>query len=150
MPHANVKDKTKEHLIEELKRLRQQVTGLEKSETESRERYRKLIQQSVEAVYMFDPETGRVLEANNAFLDFLGYTEKEASTLSVYDFVVDRRENIEAYIYHILMSGATTIGERVWRHKDKTLMDVQVTANKIFHEGKDICFAIARDITGQK
>ena len=118
--------------------------------SESRERYRKLIHQSVEAIYMFDPETGRVLEANNAFLDFLGYTKEEASTLSVYDFVVDRRENIDAYVYHVLMSGATTIGERVWRRKDKTLIDVQVTANKIFHEGKDICFAIARDITGQK
>jgi PAS domain S-box-containing protein len=117
---------------------------------ESQELYQKLIQQSVEAVYMFDPETGRILEANNAFLDFLGYTKEELSTLSVYDFVVDQRENINAYVYQILMSGATTIGERLWRCKDKTLIDVQVTANKIFHQGKDICFAIARDITEQK
>jgi len=120
------------------------------SSRESQELYRKLIHQSVEAVYMFDPGTGRILEANNAFLDFLGYTKGELFTLSVYDFVVDQRENINAYIYHILMSGATTIGERLWRCKDKTLIDVQVTANKIFHQGKDICFAIARDIRRQK
>ncbi|MDD1778347.1 MAG: PAS domain S-box protein [Candidatus Helarchaeota archaeon] len=117
---------------------------------ENQERYRKLIQQSVETIYMFDPETGRIQETNNAFLDLLGYTEEEASTLSVYDFVVDSSENIDAYVYHVLMSGATTIGERIWRRKDKTLIDVQVTANKIFHGGKNTCFCIARDITDQK
>ena len=119
-------------------------------ELSEREHYRNLIQQSVEAIYMFDPETGRLLDMNNAFLEFLGYTAEEASTLTVYDFVADKRENIDAYIDHVLLSGATTIGERLWLRKDKTLMNVQVTANKIFHEGKNICFVVARDITEQK
>jgi PAS domain S-box-containing protein len=117
---------------------------------ESQELYQKVIQQSIEAVYMFDPETGRILETNNAFLDYLGFTKEESSTLSVHDFVLDKRENINAYINHILMSGATTIGERLWLRKDKTLINVQVTANKIVHQGRDICFVIARDITEQK
>lgn len=42
------------------------------------------------------------------------------------------------------------IGERLWLRRDKTLINVQVTASKLFHEGKVICFAIARDITSQK
>src|SRR4030042_5205824 len=119
-------------------------------ELSEREHYRNLIQQSVEAIYMFDPETGRLLDMNNAFLEFLGYTAEEASTLTVYNFVADKRENIDAYIEHVLLSGATTIGERLWLRKDKTLMNDQVTANKIFHEGKNICFVVARDITEQQ
>ncbi len=117
---------------------------------ESEERYRKLIQQSVEAIYMFDPETKRVLETNNAFLDFLGYTAEEVQTLTLYDFVAHDRESIDAYVQQILTSGATTIGERLWRCKDKALIDVRVTASKIQQRGKDICFAVARDITERK
>ena len=117
---------------------------------ESQERYRKLIQESVEAIYMFDPETKLVLEANNAFLALLGYTAEEVLTLTLYDFILRNKESIDAYVHHILSSGAITIGERAWKRKDKTLIDVQVTAGKLRQAGKDICFVVARDIREQK
>ncbi|MEW6213845.1 MAG: PAS domain S-box protein [Nitrospirota bacterium] len=123
---------------------------VEEALRESEERYRKLIQQSVEAIYMFEPETKRVLEANTAFLDFLGYTAKEVQTLTLYDFVAHDRESIDVYVQQISMSGAITIGERLWRRKDGSVIDVRVTASKIQHRGKDICFAVARDITERK
>ncbi len=117
---------------------------------ESQEFYGKLVRQSVEAIYIFDPETKRLLEANNAFSDLLGYTAEEIDGLTLHDFVIDKRERIDAYVYHLLMSGAMTIGERLWQRKDKTLVDVQVTASKIRQKGKDICFVVARDITEHK
>lgn len=129
------------------------ITGrkrIEEALHESEERYRKLFQQSVEAIYIFDPETKRVLEANNAFLDFLGYKAEEVCRLTLYDFVVHKRVNIDAYIDYILMSGAIIIGERLWRHKDGTLIDVWVTASKIRQRGKDFCFVVAHDITERK
>jgi PAS domain S-box-containing protein len=178
-----LKDKPKEHLIEEIKKLRQRITELELSETElqqavnekeniiltlssgeditehknieqelceSEELYRKIFQQSVEAIYMFNPETKRVVEANNAFLDLLGYKKEETLTLTLYDFVVHKKENIDAYIYHILTSGAIIVGERIWRRKDKTMIDLWVTASKIQRKGKFLCFVVAHDITERK
>lgn len=117
---------------------------------ESKELYRKLIQQSVEAIYMFDPETKHILEANNAFLDSLGYKDEEVQTLTLYDFVAHDREDIDAYVQKILTSGAITIGERLWRCKDGSMIDVRVTASKIRQRGKDICFVVTRDITERK
>jgi PAS domain S-box-containing protein len=122
----------------------------EKALCESEERYRKLFQQSVEAIYMFDPETKRIIEANNAFLNLLGYTAEELCTLTLYDFVVHKRENIDVYIYQILTSGAIIIGELLWRRKDKTMVDVWVTASKIKQKEKALCFVVAHDITKQK
>ncbi len=122
----------------------------EKALCESEERYRKLFQQSVEAIYMFDPETKRIVEANNAFLNLLGYTAEELCTLTLYDFVVHKRENIDVYIYQILTSGAIIIGELLWRRKDKTMVDVWVTASKIKQKEKALCFVVAHDITKQK
>jgi PAS domain S-box-containing protein len=176
-------NKPEEHLIEEIKELRQRITELELSKTElyqavnekeniiatlssgediterkrieealceSEELYRKLFQQSVEAIYIFDPETKRILETNNAFIDLLGYTAEEVRALTLYDFVVHKKENIDAYIYHILTSGAIIVGERVWRRKDKTMIDLWVTASKIQQKGKSLCFVVAHDITERK
>lgn len=136
--------------INELETLEIQRKKAEEALRESEERYRKLIQQSVEAIYMFDPETKRILEANNAFLDFLGYTAEEVQTLTLYDFVAHDRENIDAYVQQILTSGAITVGERAWRCKDGSVIDVRITASKIQHGGKDICFVVAREITERK
>jgi len=152
--------KTKKRLINELVEMRRRITELEKSETERKQadqalqngekRYRRLIQQSVEAIYMFDPATKRILEANPAFLDILGYTAEEVHTLTIYDFIAHNRESIDAYIQHILTFGGTTVGERVWRRKDRVLIDVRVNASKVRQRGRDIIFVVARDITERK
>ena len=42
------------------------------------------------------------------------------------------------------------MGERLWRRKDGTIVQVEVTANKIEQSGKNIAFFVARDITGRK
>jgi len=129
------------------------ITDLKRTEEalhETEERYKMLIQQSVEAIYMFDPETKQVLETNAAFLNLLGYQLYEVRKLSVYDFVAHDRDSIDANIKRILMHGAITLGERVWRRKDGTLVNVHLTASKIHQKGRDIVFAIARDITDNK
>lgn len=112
--------------------------------------YQTLIQQSVEAIYMFDPKTKRVLEVNPAFLKFLGYTAQEAQKLRVYDFVAHDKKSIDKNVQSILKSAGMTIGERLWKRKDGTLIDVRVTAGKIRQKRKEIIFIIARDITERK
>jgi len=129
------------------------VTELKRTEEalrESEERYRMLIQQSVEAIYMFDPKTKYILNANPAFLNLLGYTVYEVRKLSIYDFVVHDRDSVEATINRILTYGAVSIGERRWRRKDGELINVYLTASKIHQKGRDIIFAIGRDITEKK
>ncbi len=115
---------------------------------ESEERYRTLIQQSVEAIYMFNPETKLVLEANTTFLNLLGYTVEEIQTLTIYDFVAQERKSVDTYIQNILTS--TTIEEGIWLRKDGTPIDVQLTASRIQQGGRDIIFVVARDITESK
>lgn len=152
--------KTKKQLIDKLAELRQRITEFETSIKQygqpkeyprlSEECYRTLVQLSVEAIYILDPETKRLLEANASFLNYLGYSAEELHTLKIYDFVALDRESIDAHIQHVLMSGASNIGEQVWRRKDRTLIDVRVTASKIRHEERDIVFFVARDITERR
>lgn len=62
---------------------------------ESEIRYRAVIEQSAEAIWLFDPETKRVLEANAAFQEMLGYDAEELRGMTNYDFVDHSREDVD-------------------------------------------------------
>lgn len=117
---------------------------------QSEERYRLLLQQSLEAIYLYDPLTKRVIDGNNAFLKMIGYTKEEAQALTLYDFVDHERDNIDAYSDKMLNTGGFIIGERRWKCKNGTIIDVDVTASKISQNGKTLLFISARDITERK
>ncbi len=117
---------------------------------ESEERYRSLLSHSVEAIYLYDEETKRVINANPAFLSLLGYSAEESQTLTAYDIVDQDRESIDGYSQQVLKSGGLFLQPRKWRCKNGTLIDVEVTISKIQQRGKTILYAIARDITERK
>jgi PAS domain S-box-containing protein len=60
---------------------------VEEALKESEERYRAVMEQSVEAIYLYDAQTKRVLESNEAFRRMMGYTEEELIGRQIYDFI---------------------------------------------------------------
>jgi len=74
--------------INELQQVQEQLS-------ESEERYRALVQQSSEAILLINPDTRKVLEANRHFQQLLGYTEEEFHEMSIYEIVVDTKENVD-------------------------------------------------------
>jgi PAS domain S-box-containing protein len=122
----------------------------ERKVQESEERYRLLVQQSVDAIYLYDPDTLRLHEANPAFLDLLGYSAEEVPQLTLYDFVAHERQSIDAHLKPVLPQGPMVIGERRWRRKDGSLVDVAVSVSKIHQGDQEVLFVIAHDITERK
>jgi PAS domain S-box-containing protein len=117
----------------------------------SEERYLSLFRHAVDAIYLFDPKTKRVLDANPAFLALIGYTAADVQNLRIYDFISQDRDKITAHVRHIVMSGAAARGEQVWHRKDGTLVNVHTAVSTIKQEGsRAIGFVIARDITERK
>ena len=111
--------------------------------------YRAFVQQTLDAIYIYDAETKRILETNQAFLDLLGYTEAEARRLTVND-VVDldgNHHSVTAYFQEIVVSERASRSERRWRRKDGALIEVQVSANTIEQEGRQFVFVAGRDLT---
>jgi PAS domain S-box-containing protein len=112
---------------------------------ESREEYRSLFQQAAEAIFLFDPETKLVLKANQAFLNLLGYAAGEVPALLIYEFISNDRKKIETDTQQILASGADITAEQVWRRKDGTLIEVQVTMSRIQHGKRAMVFVMASE-----
>ncbi len=124
--------------------------SVEEALRESQARYRMLLEQSVEAIYTYEAKSKRILEANSAFLDLLGYSANEARKLTLYDIVAHDKENINPHLRHALTSGPIVAGDTTWRRKDGTLVDVDVNVSKLRQGERDIVFVIARDISERK
>ncbi len=122
----------------------------EQALSESEERHRLFIHHTTEAIYLYDVHTRQVLNANPAFLNLLGYTSEEALHLTLYDIVSHSPENIDIYYEPLLQQGSIVIGERKWRRKDGTSVDVYVTVSQIPQNGGTQAFVLAHDITERK
>ncbi len=123
---------------------------IEKALRESEARYRAVLQQSLEAIYIFDEDAHRILEANSAFLDLLGYTAEEISNLTLYDIIAQDRSSTDFQLQEIMKGEGVKLGERQWQRKDGTIVEMEVTANKIRQAGRDLIFVVGRDITERK
>jgi len=107
------------------------VTKRKKAEErlrESEELYRNVVEQAAENIFLIDPYTKHILQANASFHHSLGYEVEELRRLTLYDIVAHNQESIDRNVQRVLKKGRHFIGERRYRRKDGSLIDVEVSA----------------------
>jgi PAS domain S-box-containing protein len=126
------------------------VTERKKNEEalrQSERLYRAVMEQATENIYLVDAETRRIVESNPAFREVLGYSEDELRSMTLYDIVADDREAIDANVRRVLELKNPFVGERKYRRKDGSLVDVEVSASTILLDGRETLCIVAHDIT---
>src|SRR5918992_1725230 len=139
-------------LYEEAQREISERRGVEEALRQSEERYRTVVKQAAEGIFVVDIETKLILEANAAYRDLPGYTAQDmlGLGLTLYDVVAHDRESVDHYIRQILEDRGNFIGERRHRRKDGSLVDVEVSSSVIsYGDGEALC-VIVHDITERK
>jgi PAS domain S-box-containing protein len=116
----------------------------------SEELYRTVVEQAAENIFLVDAQTMRIVEANAALGRSLGYSPEELKEMSLYDIVAHDRESIDLNVERIFAEGRRFIGERRYRRKDGSLVDVEVSASAIFHGGAEAMSIVAHDVTERK
>ena len=155
------KDKTKDHLIQELVELRQWVAELEASEMkrkqaeqalrESEEKYRLVAESLLDIVYEFDLE-GKFIYVNEVATHMFGYSKDEIlSDIRVQDMMAEEDKVISSKAINDILKGKTTVGERTFIRKDGSKFIGEIHSGPI-HKGKDVVGirGILRDITERK
>jgi len=122
----------------------------ERALKESEERYRALMEQSVEAIYLFDAETKRILESNSAFRRLMGYTEEDLLRMRIYDFVAHDEEDIDRHVRRSLKEKRRHIGERRYRRQDGSVILVDTSASVVYFDGRTALCAVSRDVTERR
>ncbi len=114
---------------------------------EREQTYRSVMAQSVENMFIVDAETRRILEANPAFQQCLGYGPDEVVNLLLEDVVAHPLEEILANIARVTKEGRVFLGDRLYRRRDGSLVDVEVSASLITYQGRPALCVVSRDIT---
>ncbi|MBD3557817.1 PAS domain S-box protein, partial [Planktothrix sp. FACHB-1355] len=111
-------------------------------------RSKTLLDSSVDGIVVLDSQ-GNVLETNASFARMLGYTIAETLTLNLVDWDADwKRDEIERKIAENNLCINTF--ETKHRRKDGSIYDVEISANNVIIDGKEVNFCICRDITERK
>jgi PAS domain S-box-containing protein len=114
---------------------------------QSEERYRAVVEQAAEGIYLFDAATGVILESNAAFQELLGYNAEELLDMRIYDFIAHDQESIDSNLRLTLNERRRYVGERRYRRKDDSLADVESTGSVISHGGREVICTVIRDVT---
>lgn len=117
---------------------------------ESEARYRAVVEQTTESIYLIDVASMRFIDANPAYQRLIGYSLAELRSMTLYDVVAHDPASVDAYTRRIVAQGALVLGERYHRRRDGTLVPLEVSAVLIrYHDQAAMC-VVARDISARK
>lgn len=123
-----------------------QCKRAEETIRKSEERYRNLIVQAADGIFIADSQ-GNYAEVNPSACAMLGYTHDELLALKVQDVVSEEDRQSHPLQIEELKAGKTIIRERRLKRKDGTLLPVEISAKQL-SDGR--LQAIVRDITERK
>ena len=121
----------------------------EEARRESEERFRHLIEQAADALFVHDLR-GRFVDANQKACELLGYTKDELLTMSVADI----EENFDPAglldLWDRVADKRSVMIEGINRHKNGTLFPVEIHLGWFEAEGERLVLAAVRDVTERK
>ncbi len=130
-------------------RVRRERERAEEAFRRSENRFRRLVEQAADAMFVHDRE-GRFLEVNRRACESLGYTREELLGMSVPDVEMDYRPGALEKLWSEVASGKQRTLEGLHRRKDGTTFPVEVRLGMFESEGTPQMLATARDVTERK
>ena len=132
------------------KRLREERERAADKLLQSEKQYRLLFEANPQPMWVYDVETLKFLNVNAAAIETYGYSKDEFLSMTLKD--IRPPEGIPPLLEHLAKRHKEQKGNVSWRHrkKDGTIIDVDVSSNHIFYEGKAARLVATRDITETK
>jgi PAS domain S-box-containing protein len=113
-------------------------------------RYRALIENAPEAVFVVSIADGRILDMNPLLLRWLGYSREEFQGRTVFDMAVKDPETIRKNLRSAWEAAAPTTVESTYRRKDGSLVQVEITQVPFLFCDCEAVLAYVRDITERR
>ncbi len=113
---------------------------------ENEEKYRAIVEQAFEGISLFDLEEIKIIDANKAYLDMLGYTKEELLSLPIENLVSDR-EKIKRSLKEIQNCQDVDIIRCNLKRKDGSIVNTEISSRTIKLGNKKIILSVVRDIT---
>lgn len=102
-----------------------------------------------DAIFWIDVE-GAIVYANDAACRSLGYEPQELSKLRISDFALERDDRTYAELLNRLRESGTLQFDGRHRSRQGRIFPVEVSANLVEYDGKEIVCAYARDVSSRR
>jgi PAS domain S-box-containing protein len=113
---------------------------------ESEKTYRLVFSNELEPMALFEPSTGRFVDVNASWVSLYGYTREEALAMNITDVSAEPSEASKA-IQDLTSGPAASVDVRWQRAKNGTVFPVELTAGRLLLDGREVIYAVTRDIT---
>lgn len=126
------------------------ATRIEEALRKSEAQYRLLFESNPQAMWVYDLETRRFLAVNNAAIHHYGYSRAEFLAMTIAD--IRPAEDVAILKNYLTNPNPPFNRAGEWRHrkKDGTIINVEITSNRLDFEGRRAVFVLANDITERK
>jgi PAS domain S-box-containing protein len=138
------------HLVDDFNAMIGQIEKRNRDLIASEKRFRTLVDQAVDAFFLFDPE-GSIVDVNQRGCESLGYTRDEVLSLSIQD--IDAGEAAgKSYkkAWGNLQPHVPVTNETVYRRKDGMTFPVEVRFGLMEIGGRLFIMGLARDISERR
>ena len=112
----------------------------------SEEKYRSLVEQASDAIFIADSE-GRFITVNTSACRLSQHSEAELLNMSIYHFAITEDLQRNPFHFDQLKQGKTVVTERMMKKKDGNTLLIEVNA-KLLTDGRLLAFV--RDISDRK
>jgi len=118
----------------------------ERALLESEERFRSLFEDHSAVMIVLDPESGNIVDANQAAADFYGWSVDELRVMNIFNLNSSSYEAVqkELEIWKKVEQRSMTFRHR---RADGSIRDVEVFGKKITISGRDLVYDIVHDVT---
>lgn len=118
----------------------------EKKLVESEKQYRSLIQDNLSVIMVLDPDSGKIIEVNNACCTFYGYSREDILKLSVYDINALSKSELDSEMQDALCGKKNYFA---LKHKlaNGKICDVEIYSGKIKYDNKEVLLSVIHDIS---
>ncbi|MEX1054903.1 MAG: PAS domain-containing sensor histidine kinase [Rhodothermales bacterium] len=117
---------------------------------ESEERYRAVIDQASDGIYMVDSETLRFLDANDAFCVMTGLTKDQLQRMSVAEVVVPTSTTLEDLSGNSLTGRNSSNIEKLIRRADGTVLFAELHIDRVTSSYGEILSVVVHDVSARK
>jgi two-component system cell cycle sensor histidine kinase/response regulator CckA len=117
---------------------------------ENEEKYRRLFENELMAICIFDLETLRFVDVNETYVQLYGYSREELiGSMTIHDITVEHTSSEEA-TRKAESAGTIHIPLRLHKKKNGTVFPVEIVGGPYSLKGRKVMFGMMRDITERK
>ncbi len=120
---------------------------------QSEERYRSLVENTLEGYFMFEHPSGKFLFVNQSFCEMFQYCVDEASAMTFWEILSEGERQSAQQKMDQLVRGrkvpSTSLTFRMMR-KDGNAFDCEVSSSAVMYQGRMVIQGVLRDVTERK